>query len=83
MIARIEIAKMPLEGIDLVEREIALAQRLYAFHDVKKPAARLQRFVPEKQGLLPLLKDFIFRPNDPAFDNMDFAGLGYTIQPDF
>src|SRR5262249_49646019 len=42
LVARIEVAKVALEGVDLIEREIALAERLDAFHHVEKPAARFQ-----------------------------------------
>lgn len=33
---------MPLESVDLIERKLALAERLYAFHDVEQPAPRFQ-----------------------------------------
>jgi hypothetical protein len=42
LVTGIELAEMPLESIDLVEREVAVAKRLDAFHDVKQPAARIR-----------------------------------------
>jgi len=42
LVAGIEIAKMPLECVDLVKREVALPQRLHAFHYVEQPAARFR-----------------------------------------
>ena len=45
LIAGIEVAKMPLESIDLFKGEITFAERLHAFHHVEQPAAGLRRFV--------------------------------------
>src|SRR5262249_24476030 len=83
LIARIETAKVALESIDFVEREIALSQRLDTFHHIKQPAARFQRFIPEEERFLPFLKNHILRPNDAALDNMNLPGLGYAIEPNF
>ena len=57
LVAGIEIAEMPLEGVDLVKREVAFPERLHAFHDIEQPAARLRRFIPEEERLLPFRKD--------------------------
>jgi hypothetical protein len=48
LIAGMEVAEMPLEGIDLVKREVPFAERLYAFHDVEQPAACLRGFISEE-----------------------------------
>jgi hypothetical protein len=50
LVAGVEVTEMPLEGVDLVEREVPLVERLHAFHDIEQPAARLRRFVPEKKA---------------------------------
>lgn len=46
LVPRIEFAEMPFEGIDLVEREVALAERFDAFHDVEQPAAAFPAIRP-------------------------------------
>ncbi len=55
---------MPLEGVDFVKREVAFAKRLYAFHDIEQPAARLRRFIPEEKRLLPFRKDELLGANE-------------------
>jgi len=82
LIARIEIAKMPLEGIDLVEGEITLTERLHAFHHVKQPAPCFRRLASEKQRPLPLLKDGLLGANDTAPHDVNLAGLGNARQDD-
>src|ERR1700726_4566086 len=57
LVAGIEIAKMPLERVDLVKREVALPQRLDAFHDVEQPAARFRGFASQEKCLLPFRKN--------------------------
>src|SRR6185295_12652786 len=64
LVAGIELAEMPLEGVDLIERELALAERLHAFHDVEQPAPRFQRFIPEEKRSLPFRENQFLRAND-------------------
>jgi hypothetical protein len=35
LVAGIEIAEMPLEGVDLFKREVAFAEGLHALHDIE------------------------------------------------
>jgi hypothetical protein len=44
---------MPLERVDFLKREVPLAERLDAFHDVEQPAARFRRFISEEKCPLP------------------------------
>src|SRR3954451_226302 len=83
LIAGIEFAEMPLEGIHLVKGEVWFAQRLHAFHHVQQPAACLGRFIPEEEGPLPFGEYRFFLANDAALNDVDFAGLGNTIEQDF
>jgi hypothetical protein len=48
LVAGIEIAEMAFERVNVIEREVALAKRLHAFHDVEQPTTRLRRFISEK-----------------------------------
>src|ERR1700722_11927434 len=73
LVARIEFAEMPLEGVDLVQREVALAERLHAFHDVEQPAARLRRFISEEKCLLPVRKDELLGANEAVPDDVNLA----------
>jgi hypothetical protein len=82
LVAGIEFAKMPLECIDVVEREITFIQRFHAFHDVEQPAARLKGFAPEKECLLPFLKDGFLRTNDAVLDDMYLADLRHFAEQD-
>src|SRR5437868_2772432 len=49
LVAGIEIAEMPLESVDLVKREVSLAERFHALDDIEQPAPRLRRFISEKK----------------------------------
>src|SRR3974390_254529 len=71
---------MPLERVDLVEREVALAQRFNAFHDIEQPAPRFQRLVPEEQRFLPIAKHRIFRANNAILDNVNLSRIRYLAQ---
>src|SRR5258708_40230620 len=73
LVAGVEIAEMPLERVDLIKREVALAERLHAFHDVEQPAARLRRFVPEKERLLPFCEDQFLGANETVLHDMNLA----------
>jgi len=53
LVAGIEVAEMPFESVDFVEREVALPERLHAVHDIEQPATRVWRFVSQEQRLLP------------------------------
>src|SRR5258708_1815102 len=64
LVAGIEPAEMPLESVDLIERELTLAERLHAFHDIEQPAPRFQRFVPKEKRFLPFRENQLFRAND-------------------
>ncbi len=66
---------MPFEGVNLVKREVSLAERLHALHDIQQPAARFRRFASEKDGLLPVGEDEFFRANDAILDNVNFPGV--------
>jgi hypothetical protein len=83
LVAGIEIAEMPLEGIDLVKREVAFPERLHAFHHVEQPAAGLRRLISEEKRLLPFGKDRFFGANDAALNDVNFAGVGNAIEQDF
>src|SRR5450759_4330544 len=69
LVARIEIAEMPLEGVDFVKREISFPKRFHAFHDVEHPAARFRRFIPEEKRLLPIRKDEFLRSDEAVLDD--------------
>jgi hypothetical protein len=73
LVARIEIAKMPLESVDLIKREVAFAERLHAIHNIKEPAARLRRLIPEEERSLPLRKDEFLRANETVLHDMNLA----------
>jgi len=75
LVTGIEITEMPLESIDLVEREVAFAERFHALHDVEQPAARLRRFIPEEKRLLPFREDQRLRADEAALHDMNFARL--------
>lgn len=67
---------MPLKGVDFFKREVPLAERLHAFHDVEQPAPGLRRLVPEKQRLLPLIEDDVLGANAAALHDVNFSGFG-------
>src|SRR5580692_4732252 len=73
LVAGIEFAEVPLEGVDLVQGEVALAERVNAFHDVEQPATRLRRFIPEEQRLLPIGKDEFLSANEAVPDDVNLA----------
>jgi hypothetical protein len=81
-VAGIEIAEMPFESIDLVEREVALPKRFHTFHDVEQPAARFRRFVPEKKGSLPFCKDKLLGANEAVVHDMNLAGFRDAAEQD-
>src|ERR1700692_3109689 len=83
LVAGIEIAEMPLEGVDLVKGEVALAERLHAFHHVEQPAARLRRFIPEEERLLPVREHEFLGANEAVPDDVNLAGLRDTVEQDF
>src|SRR6202035_5396147 len=74
---------MPFEGVDLVEAEVALAERLHAFHDVEQPATRLRRFIPEEQRLLPIRKHEFLGANEAVPDDVNVSRLRDTVEQDF
>src|SRR5436309_15937419 len=80
LVARIELAEVPLESIDLFEREFAFTERLHAFHDIEQPTARFRRFVPEEKRLLPFREDEFFRANDAALNDLYFSQLGNAAE---
>src|SRR6202012_5790128 len=82
LVAGIEIVEVTFERIDLVKRELALAERFNAFHDVQQPAPRLRRFVPEEERPLPFGKDSLLRTNDPFLHDVNLAGLGNAAEQD-
>src|ERR1700722_1931848 len=49
LVAGIEIAEMAFESVDFVKRELALAERLDAVHDIEQPSARVRRFISEEK----------------------------------
>src|ERR1700730_11437923 len=71
LVAGIELAEVPLESINLVKREVPLAQRLHAFHDVEQPAPSLRRFISEEKRFLPLGKDCFLWPHEAALHDMN------------
>src|SRR5689334_9741893 len=71
---------MSFEGVDFIQREFALAERLDAFQDIDQPATRLKRFVSEKKRLLPFLKHSLFRTNDSVVNDMNLAGLRHLAE---
>src|SRR5690242_9391085 len=73
LVARVEITKVSLKGVDFVEREIGLTQRLHAFHYVKQPAACLQGLAPEEKRPLPFLKNGLFGTDDAILNDMNLA----------
>src|SRR5258708_24212040 len=75
LVAGIKIAKLPLERVDLVEREVAFAERLHAFHDVEQPATRLRRFTSEEKRLLPFRKAELLGANEAVLHDMNLAGF--------
>ena len=83
LVTWIEIAKMPFERVDFVKGEVALSNRLHAFHDVEQPTARFRRFIPEEERSLPFGQDRFFRPYYSTPDNMNFPGLGNAVEQDF
>src|ERR1700730_2650009 len=83
LVAGIEIAEMPFERVNLVEREVALAKRLDALHDVEQPAARLRRFTPEEKRPLPIRKDEFLGADQTVLDDVNLAGLRNAVEQDF
>src|SRR3954465_4249879 len=83
LVTRIELAKMPLEGVDLIQRELALAERLHAFHDVEQPTPRFQRFIPEEKRFLPFRENQLLCANDAVLHDMNLARLRYLAEQDF
>src|SRR3954452_12824805 len=75
LVAGIAVTQMPLESVNLVEREFALPERLHAFHDIKQPATAVQRFISEEKRLLPFCQDEVFLSHDAVLDNMNFPGF--------
>ena len=75
LVAGIEIAKVPLESIDLVKCEVAFAKRLHTIHDVEQPAARFRRFTSEEKCLLPFGKHELLRANEAVLHDMNLAGF--------
>src|SRR5450759_3434427 len=73
LVARIEIAEMPLEGVDFVKREVSFPKRFHAFHDVEQPAARFRRFISEEKRFLPFREDEFLRANETILHDMNFA----------
>src|SRR5258705_9128884 len=73
---------MSLESVDLVKREVPLAERLDAFHDVEQPAARLRRFVSEEKRLLPFREHQVLCANDAGLNDMNLAGLRDAAEQD-
>src|ERR1700720_1700830 len=73
LVAGIEIAEMPFEGVDLVEAEVAFAERVNAFHHVEQPATRLRRFIPEEERLLPIRKHELLGANEAVPDDVNLA----------
>ena len=82
LVAGIEIAEMPLEGVDLVKREVAFAERLHALHDIEQPAARFRRFTSEKKRFLPFRKDEFLCANETVLHDMNLAGLRDAAEQD-
>src|ERR1700754_1325110 len=83
LVAGIEAAEMPLESVDLVERELALAKGLHAFHDVEQPAPRFQRFIPEEKRFLPFRENQLLCTNDAVLHDVNLARLRYLAEQDF
>src|SRR4051812_26392744 len=83
LVAGIKLAEMPLERVDLIERELALSEGLHAFHDVEQPAARFQRFIPEEKRFLPFRENQLLCANDAVLHDMNLAGLRHLAEQDF
>src|SRR5215472_8207350 len=75
LVAGIEVAEMPVEGIDLIESELPLAERLDALHHIEQPTTRLQRLASEEESLLPFLKNGVLRANDTVLNDVYLADL--------
>jgi hypothetical protein len=82
LVAGVEIAQMPLESVDFIKREVTLAKRLHAFHDIEQPAACIRRFIPEEKRLPPFREDEFLRANDAALYDMDFSGVRDAAEQD-
>src|SRR4051812_31592099 len=82
LVAGIELAQVPLERVDLVQRELAFAERLHAFHHVEQPAARLQRFVSKEKRLLPFREHQLPGANDAVLHDMNLARLRHLPEQD-
>src|SRR5882672_2546473 len=80
LVARIQVAQVSLETIDLFKRELALAECLHAFHDIKQPATVFRRFISEKKRLLPFSKNVLFLANETVLHNMNLAGLRDPVE---
>ena len=75
LVAGIEIAQVPLERVDLIEREVSFAERLHAFHDIEQPPACLQRLIPEEKRSLPFRKDKLLGANEAVLHDVNLAGF--------
>src|SRR4051794_18429400 len=82
LVAGIEFAEIPVERIDLIQRELALAERLHAFHDVEQPSPSLRRLAAEKEGSLPFGEHQLLGANDPVLHDVNLAGLRNAAEQD-
>src|SRR5882672_12510262 len=80
LVARVEIAKMQFESVDLIECEVSLAKRLHAFHDVQQPAPRFWRFASKEERLLPIGEDEFLGANNAILNDMNFPGVWHTAE---
>jgi hypothetical protein len=82
LVAGIEIAEMPFEGVDLVKGEIAFAKGLHALHDVEQPTARFRRLVSEEERLLPFCEDDFLGADEAVLHDMNLARLWDAAEQD-
>src|SRR5207237_7225139 len=72
----------PLEGVDLVKREVSLAKRFHALHDIEQPAPRLRRFISKKKRPLPFCENELLLPNDATLNDVNLAGFRNAAEQD-
>jgi hypothetical protein len=76
----IDLAKPAFKRIDIIKRELVFSNQFYAFHDLDKPASRLDALIAKKECSLPLRKHIFFWLELTITNEEDFSGCGDLIQ---